>query len=85
MTGWVMKEHGVPNSRLTVVEIVEPYISPSDGHKRQQWKCRCECGAEFITLGNRIRSGVTLSCGKCNHSLSDEAKHKKGYIKFGAE
>lgn len=28
MTGWVMKEHGVPESRLTVIEEVEPYISP---------------------------------------------------------
>ena len=76
MTGWVMKEHGVPKSRLTVVELVDPYISPADGHKRQRWKCRCECGNEFITLANRIRNGVTLSCGKCSRSLSDEVKKK---------
>lgn len=67
MTGWVMKEHGVPKSRLTVVELVDPYISPSDGHKRQRWKCRCECGNEVIAIGNAIRKGQTLSCG-CYHS-----------------
>lgn len=72
MTGWVMKEHGVPNSRLTVVELVDPYISPSDGHKRQQWKCKCECGKEFITLGNRIRAGKVLSCGCYHLDLSRE-------------
>lgn len=76
MTGWVMKEHGVPNSRLTVIELADPYISPNDHHKRQRWKCKCECGTEFITLGNRIRSGVTLSCGKCNRFLSDDTKKK---------
>ena len=27
MTGWVMAEHGVPNSWLTVLELAEPYIS----------------------------------------------------------
>lgn len=27
MTGWVMAEHGVPDSRLTVIKEVEPYIS----------------------------------------------------------
>ena len=27
MTGWVMAEHGVPDSRLTVIKEVEPYIN----------------------------------------------------------
>lgn len=32
MTGWIMAEHGVPDSRLTVIKKVEPHISPC-GHK----------------------------------------------------
>lgn len=27
MTGWVMAEHGVPDSRLTVIKEVEPHIT----------------------------------------------------------
>ena len=27
MTGWIMSEHGVPDSRLTVIEEVEPHIT----------------------------------------------------------
>lgn len=72
MTGWVMAEHGVPNSWLTVLELAEPYISPSDGHKRQQWLCRCKCGKEFVTLGHRIRKGIVLSCGCKPPEFSDE-------------
>lgn len=26
MTGWVMKEHGVPDSRLSVIKEVELYV-----------------------------------------------------------
>ena len=34
MTGWVMSEHGVPDSRLTVIKLVEPHITKS-GHKQR--------------------------------------------------
>ncbi len=27
------------------------------------WICRCECGANVITSGDRLRLGRTLSCG----------------------
>ena len=62
MTGWIMSEHGVPNSRLTVLEEVEPHITKS-GHKQIQWKCKCNCGKEIIVKGNNLRSGNTKSCG----------------------
>ena len=63
MTGWKMWEHGVPDSWITVISLAEPYISPKDGHKRQMWLCRCQCGKEFLCLGHRIRHGITKSCG----------------------
>lgn len=57
MTGWVMKEHGVPNSRLTVIERVE------NKGKKVMWKCKCSCGKETIINGHSIRTGQILSCG----------------------
>ena len=57
MTGWVMKEHGVPESRLTVIEKSE------SKNGKVYWKCRCECGNEVIADGTKIRSGHTKSCG----------------------
>jgi len=53
MTGWIMKEHGVPDSRLTVIE----YLG------KDRWKCRCECGNITTPKGVNIRSGSTKSCG----------------------
>ena len=58
MTGWVMKEHGVPDSRLTVLRRANVKLSG-----RIAWECLCECGRKFITIGKDIKSGHTLSCG----------------------
>lgn len=64
MTGWIMKEHGVPNSKLTVIEQAEDYISPN-GTKYIQWFCECSCENhnKIIATGSNIRQGYTLSCG----------------------
>ena len=53
MTGWIMKEHGVPDSRLTIIE----YLG------KNRWKCKCNCGNIITTKGTNIRSGLTKSCG----------------------
>jgi len=53
MTGWIMKEHGVPDSKLTIIE----YLG------KDRWKCRCECGNITTPRGVNIRSGLTKSCG----------------------
>ena len=58
MSGWIMKEHGVPESRLTVIE-----RASNNKEGRAMWKCRCECGNEIIALGKHLRSGNTKSCG----------------------
>lgn len=42
LTGWIMKEHGVPESRLTVIRRVDDAVSKS-GYKNAQYLCRCEC------------------------------------------
>lgn len=64
MTGWNMWEHGVPNSRWTVVSRAEDHVKPSGDHEARWW-CRCSCGSNNLKsiLGRSIRSGGSLSCG----------------------
>lgn len=68
MTGWIMSEHGVPDSRLTVIKEVEPHIS-SGGNKSIQYLCECSCLSDdgkhptIIVRGAHLRNGNTKSCG----------------------
>ena len=64
MTGWVMSEHGVSDSRLTVIERCGTYIAPN-GTKDPLWLCECNCENHTrLTLrGSQIRNGRTKSCG----------------------
>lgn len=55
-SGWIMKEHGVPESRLTVL-----FRVPNQG-KKIYWHVKCECGKEFDLRGDSL-NGNTLSCG----------------------
>lgn len=58
MTGWVMKEHGVPESRITVLE-----KDLNNKTKITKWICKCDCGTIFSAAGTKIRNGWTRSCG----------------------
>lgn len=76
MTGWKMWEHGVPRSKLTVIEKVpnwakEHNFTTSNG---PYYKCRCSCGMEKILLGASVRKGETLSCG-CLIKEASQGKH----------
>ena len=62
MTGWIMKEHGVQDSLLTVIREVEPHIT-TGGNKQIQYLCKCECGKEVIVKASYLRNGNTKSCG----------------------
>ena len=54
---------GIKFGRLTVIERVEDYISPSGRH-RSKWLCKCDCGNEVIVMGNNLsRQNGTRSCG----------------------
>lgn len=46
--------------RATVIEQVP---NKSTSNRSAKWLCRCDCGNEFVTRGNNLRSGETQSCG----------------------
>lgn len=77
MTGWIMKEHGVPNSRLTVIKEVEPYISPRN-IKQVCYLCKCECGNELIVKGQALRNGNTKSCGCLSREITAQRNINNG-------
>lgn len=85
MTGWVMAEHGVPDSMLTVIERVDDYISPSGKHEAR-WKCMCSCSEHNIVnvVGISLRRGLTLSCGCIQKERASIAStiSKKKYNKY---
>lgn len=67
MSGWIMAEHGVPKSRLTVIKQTDDYIKPS-GKREARWLCQCSCGSEPIkVMQMQLKSGHTLSCGCLQH------------------
>ena len=64
MTGWIMNEHGVPDSRIKIIQRVGRTKS-----RDTKWLCECLCEQhkQFIATGGNIRSGNTKSCG-CIHN-----------------
>lgn len=58
MTGWIMKEHGVQDSRITVIE--RDLARKGNG---VYWICKCDCGNIFSAHGAKLRNGWTRSCG----------------------
>lgn len=58
MTGWVMAEHGVPESRLTVIK----RIGSTKDH-RALWECQCQCGNIAMVDTHSLTSGNVKSCG----------------------
>lgn len=62
LTGWRMSEHGVPDSKLTVIKQVEDYVTKSGKH-HPRWLCQCDCGQTVVCHSYHIKSGNTKSCG----------------------
>lgn len=56
MTGWIMKEHGVENSKWTVIEY--------KGNRK--WLCRCECGNEKEVNTQCLVKGTSKDCKECS-------------------
>lgn len=67
--------------RITVLERADDYISPS-GHKNVRWKCKCDCGNEFIVNPSRLTSGKITSCGceKLENFISEKIGRRFGKL-----
>ena len=67
LTGWIMSEHGIPDSKLIVICQADDYVSKTGKHYAM-WSCKCNCGSDkIITLqAFKIKNGVIKSCG-CKH------------------
>lgn len=64
MTGWVMKEHGILDSKLTVLYKTDDYISPNGKHETR-YHCKCECGNECDAISYLLKrkNKPIKSCG----------------------
>lgn len=81
MTGWNMWEHGVPDSRLTVIKQTDDHIT-SGGQHMPQWLVECNCNehTQFIVLGASIKCGHTKSCG-CLHKEATRNRNQEFFSK----
>lgn len=78
MTGWIMKDHGVSESRLTVISFNKIF------NGQTYWNCLCECGNECICNGAKVRNGDTLSCGCLHKERIIEHAREIGHIYGGS-
>ena len=64
LTGWIMSEHGVADSRLIVIKQAEDYVG-SNGKRKARYLCKCNCGSNksILACASDIKNGHTLSCG----------------------
>ena len=84
MTGWKMWEHGVPDSKITILKQVDDYVTPK-GQRIAQWLVECNCNerTQFITTGQSMKSGHTKSCGCLNvKRLEQMWEGNKKYNKY---
>ena len=77
MTGWVMSEHGVPDSKLTVLKQTDDYVSPGGKHM-DRWICECNCNDHNIinVIGTKLKQGIVKSCGCVTKELIRLSKKK---------
>ena len=71
---------GEKHNRLTLLEEVEPHITPC-GTKQRQVKCLCECGRESIACLHYILNGHTKSCGCLSKEMSADKIRKAQKIR----
>ena len=77
MTGWKMWEHGVPDSKLTVIEQADDYVR-KNGQHIAQWLCECSCKErkQIIVRSNHLKRGHTKSCGCLQKEITIENNKK---------
>lgn len=48
---------------------------------RLGWRCRCDCGNEAVILPNKLRSGLSQSCGCLKAEKAAEQNYRHGMSK----
>lgn len=61
------KELGKKYGRLRVIEIIKPKKGLT------KWRCKCDCGNEYIGIGKYIKYGNIKSCGCIAKELQENA------------
>lgn len=63
---------GMKFGKLTVVD-----YAGKDKNNKTNWVCRCSCGRTKIIRATSLKSGATLTCGKCEiHNGSKTALYR---------
>lgn len=69
--------------RLTVIERAEDRISPS-GKRVVRWKCKCDCGNDYLTSGDYLKYNPLPCCTECaNKKKSQKLTIDLSGHKFG--
>lgn len=55
---------GTKFGKLTVIKDIG-YKEQTSGHKRLWYLCQCDCGNKKEVMGNLLKQGQVISCGKC--------------------
>lgn len=71
ITGWVMSEHGIPQSKWKIIEF-DHYVEGKNGKKREYWLAECTCEKHTRRVIERygLLLGIYKNCGctkKCNN------------------
>ena len=56
--------------------LVVKALHSRDSNYNKRWLCLCDCGAECVVLGDKLKSGNTKSCGCLGKELRDAAMAK---------
>ena len=75
MAGWILKDHGVVNSEIIILEKSKEKTKEKG---KAYWNCKCSCGNIFTAEGYNLRSGHTLSCGCLNKKKA--SIHKENLV-----
>lgn len=74
-----MRRINLANQRYGKVVVEEP--SPQRNRGSVMWKCRCDCGKEFLADARELKTGMVQSCG-CELSAYQNIKNLTG-MRFG--
>lgn len=62
--------------KVTVIGLDNIHIQPN-GRKRYMWKCRCECGKEYISRSDAIKKTTSCGCERNKDNAIRQTKHSE--------